>query len=591
MATRKQQGWIVPGFGLPLQWPQMQIRAFQPMLTWDNDILLGSALDGTENPYFCYTMREISMIAWMNTLTDMSGWERRIFDTEFTFEWKSAKLLTGYDVTRSMVDWCVEEVKYYVHDYTRTHIIPTIDGGVLKSDTCIPSTTRLGLTDAIATLRARHRSRIGLTDSTTQDLVDPFSFAFTWARTRTLRQGSVSRMDCISRCGQGEPVKMPPEEDCRQDEFAKYRNHMAWSRCYQWLPFDVDFDDNGKGPSRVKGYINNVHPTLNHALYRHIEVLVDDLLPLFNRTLVDLKAPGYRNQRIHLVRFGRNPFIMREPGLFRPPEQRTYNRWLNNSDQYQNSIFVDLKREYWNIGLQMILQIREINLTPSRSKCDSEEWHVQGQTNERICASAMYIYSTSNVSAIGASAPTVSFRRRIFPEEAIAAKGQITTPPFLPDIYGAKHGDPVIQTLGDVVLRENRVVVWPNVFQTRLNEFELQDKTKEGHLRILILHLVDPNRRIMSTSMVPCQRRDWWADAIRKACPPLYRLPIEIFQRIMEIMDEDSYPISVDEGERTRRDFVQERETYRRNHTAAMEGYDEWDFYGEPGFEDGVDDE
>ena len=51
MATRKQQGWIVPGFGLPIQWPQMKIRPFQPLITWDNDTLLGSALDGSEDPW------------------------------------------------------------------------------------------------------------------------------------------------------------------------------------------------------------------------------------------------------------------------------------------------------------------------------------------------------------------------------------------------------------------------------------------------------------------------------------------------------------------------------------------------------------
>lgn len=45
------------------------------------------------------------MIAWMNDLTDIPDWYRMIFDVDFTFEWKSAKLLTGYDVTRSMVDW------------------------------------------------------------------------------------------------------------------------------------------------------------------------------------------------------------------------------------------------------------------------------------------------------------------------------------------------------------------------------------------------------------------------------------------------------------------------------------------------------
>lgn len=195
----------------------------------------------------------------------------------------------------------------------------------------------------------------------------------------------------------------------------------------------------------------------------------------------------------------------------------------------------------------------------------------------------MYIYSCSNVSSTTPTAPTMSFRRRVFPEEAIAAKGEITTPPFLPEIYGAKHGDPVIQTLGDVSLKENRVIVWPNVFQTRLNQFELSDRTKEGHLRLLTLHLVDPNRRIMSTSMVPCQRRDWWAEAVRKCCPQLHRLPIEVYHHIIDIMDDGSYPIPVEVGERMKSEFKQEREMFQRKHTEALEGYDEWDFYGEPG--------
>lgn len=105
---------------------------------------------------------------------------------------------------------------------------------------------------------------------------------------------------------------------------------------------------------------------------------------------------------------------------------------------------------------------------------------------------------------------------------------------------------------------------------------------------MLTLHLIDPNRRIMSTAMVPCQRRDWWAEAVRCCWPKLYRLPLEIFARVIELMDdvEDAYPISMKEGERMRKEFVEEREMFRRKHTEAMEGYEEWDFYGEPGFRD-----
>jgi len=55
----------VPGFGLPLHWPEMQERAFQPLLPWYNDTLLFSALDATESPF-------VSLISQMLKSTDPS---------------------------------------------------------------------------------------------------------------------------------------------------------------------------------------------------------------------------------------------------------------------------------------------------------------------------------------------------------------------------------------------------------------------------------------------------------------------------------------------------------------------------------------
>ena len=54
---------------------------------------------------FCYTVRELTMLKLINELTDMPDWDRKIFDPDFTFEWKSSKLMSGKDVTRSMADW------------------------------------------------------------------------------------------------------------------------------------------------------------------------------------------------------------------------------------------------------------------------------------------------------------------------------------------------------------------------------------------------------------------------------------------------------------------------------------------------------
>lgn len=47
------------------------------------------------------------MLALMNELTDMPDWDRKIFENDFTFKWKSEKLMTGKDITRSMADWVI----------------------------------------------------------------------------------------------------------------------------------------------------------------------------------------------------------------------------------------------------------------------------------------------------------------------------------------------------------------------------------------------------------------------------------------------------------------------------------------------------
>lgn len=319
-----------------------------------------------------------------------------------------------------------------------------------------------------------------------------------------------------------------------------------------------------------------MHPTDHRALYNVSEALIDAFLPLFNRTLVDLKAPGYRNQRLHLAMIDRDPVIRLEPGAFRPPEQsgRHINDYLDECGRYDSSIFVDLKKEFWNSDIQLILQLRDIELDPKNPQYRGEPWHVQGQCNERICATAYYIYSTSNLDAD--KPPTISFRCRINPEESGLADAEMRCQPSASAMYGAKDGDPLLQELGTLTLREGRVIVFPNTFQTKFNPFSSDDKTRPAHCRIFILHLLDPNRRNMSTSLVPCQRRDWWAEEVRRTCLRLRSLPIELWHKIVEMVDD--WPISLEEAERTRAEFVQEREEFRERHTKAMIEYGEWDF-------------
>ena len=258
MASRKQRGWTVPGFGLPLRWPEMQSRRWQPLFQPDENTLLLSALDGSENPKFCYTLRELTMIALINELTDSPDWDRKAFDPEFAFEWKSQKLLQGNDVTRAMLDWCVEEAKYYVHDFLQSRIFPALDGGVIKSDDCVDKAFKVDLKKRAASLR-RAAPRVDIrASSLVVDIVDPHMFPFVFERTKTLRGGYIEPERCISSSGQGEPVKKPSDDECTEKERANYPNNNAWSNKFQWLPFDVNFPNRGAGGS----WFVNVPPSL-----------------------------------------------------------------------------------------------------------------------------------------------------------------------------------------------------------------------------------------------------------------------------------------------------------------------------------------
>lgn len=347
------------------------------------------------------------------------------------------------------------------------------------------------------------------------------------------------------------------------------------------MPFsflDVESTRLTIGPLSVSSYINSVHPTHHRGLYHVTQDLIETCIPLFDRTLIHLKAPGYRNQRMHLAMIDRDPVIVHEPGPFRPPERsgRHINRYLDESGRYDPAIFVDLKREFWNIGLQMVLEMQDIDLTAANPEFPGEDWHIQGQCNERICATAYYVYSTRNLSS--KNPPTLSFRCRINPEEGEFADGEITPPPYAPEYYGVEDGDPLVQQLGSVALREGRLVVFPNTFQVKFESFRSADESQRGFCRIAMLHLLDPNRRNMSTKLVPCQRRDWWAEELRQTCPRFGRLPLEIFDRIVESIGEGEVPISMIEARKIRDEFMHERAEFRKRHTNAMLTYGEWDF-------------
>ena len=291
---------------------------------------------------------------------------------------------------------------------------------------------------------------------------------------------------------------------------------------------------------------------------------------MLNKSLMESRAPHYQDIRLHVaVLDGTGCTISKDVREFKPPQQRTTKQFIDREERWQSWLYVDLEKEFWSRGLQMVCEVQNYDLDPDHPKYDGDNWRVQGQRNEYICASAILIYSIHNIVQ-----PQLSFRRWVWTEEAGIAYGSITEPPFAPEIYDAHTGDPCIQHIGDVTLSEGRLVTFPNIWQSRLMPIELADKGKPGNLKILTLHLIDPNRRIISTSRVPPQRRDWWAQEVRRKNPVLWRLSNEIWAQIVDAVEGN--PLSRHEAQKLRDEFVEERREFQRKHTEAMKNNLEW---------------
>lgn len=135
-------------------------------------------------------------------------------------------------------------------------------------------------------------------------------------------------------------------------------------------------------------------------------------------------------------------------------------------------------------------------------------------------------------------------------------------------VFGCEQDGPGVQIVGDVSTRQGRLLTFPNIFQHQVQPFELADKTKPGHRKVLALFLVDPHIRIISSAHVPCQQREWWADEIRFN-GALGRLPEEMVSKIVE--DVEDFPIGLAEAKELRLELMEERKVFEVNHGNQFE--------------------
>jgi hypothetical protein len=122
-------------------------------------------------------------------------------------------------------------------------------------------------------------------------------------------------------------------------------------------------------------------------------------------------------------------------------------------------------------------------------------------------------------------------------------------------IFGLEDEQALNQPLGDVITCEDRCIAFPNLFQHRVQPFQLIDPTKPGYRKILVFFLVDPTQSILSTANVPPQQRSWFLEHLH-ATPPFNKLPIELVTNVLEF---SNWPMSLEEARAAREALMTER--------------------------------
>jgi hypothetical protein len=217
------------------------------------------------------------------------------------------------------------------------------------------------------------------------------------------------------------------------------------------------------------------------------------------------------------------------------------------------SYTVELEKTWRKQGLQVIVKLASIELTPENPKYEGGSWHIEGMQNEHIAATSIFYYDVENTTE-----SSIMFRQEADLDMMSIRYEQNEHEP-LEEIFGVEslREYPAIQELGSISTPQGRLLVFPNTLQHSVEPLQLQDPSRPGHRRFLVMWLVDPHYRIVSTRNVPPQRHDWWMEAGWDHARVDERLPAELSQAIVQEVNE--WPMGMAEAKKLRLELMDER--------------------------------
>ncbi|RAL16006.1 DUF4246 domain-containing protein [Aspergillus homomorphus CBS 101889] len=619
------------------------------------------------------TKREMAMLRLMQRITEHSGWDCAVLDSDEAqlTQWyrdatEEGEGLDGHLISATTWAWCLAELRDKAEKWRETSRLLVFDSSsaVCQADVLLESqneSLKEGVQEEIKRLvphpQPRHYYRV----------VDPSLYPLVYDQSRVLIHGGRASLHNLWE-STGEPPSgaLPPHPL----DFLRHRPRRlerrpgqggpesCWSHRFQWLPCEVQFiDDADTLNLRITSYVNNLHPGKHQNLYRHLERLIASSVPSWNEILFYGNTCGCRPPRIltygceihdfqeehrlfnvlrpwphwqrqcdtykewealrdtareyiqgpeplkwkqaqplpdkpanltdlltpeewdmpnhvHLVarfkRIRRAWFNHPEPGV-----SFSYEQWKQGQSTghtihaqrisktpdplHHDHRPVQLERQFREKGLQVVVEIAHIKLTPDNPIYTGEShFHTERLRNNRITATSLYVVKCKNLTTAH-----LAFEHE---DKVHAAELEYQVPEALATVLDVDYWEwykekppRALHAFGSVPLPEGRLVSWPNTYQSRQEPFRLVDPSQPGNLTLIKLRLVDPHYRICSTQNVPPQQDDWWAAAARQAARLDQRLPPELVLSVMDHVKDWPMSAAEAEGLRTKLQFEHER--------------------------------
>jgi hypothetical protein len=324
------------------------------------------------------------------------------------------------DVTPRVMTYLVKELQWRAAIFKQKKLVNVFDG-VVKSDKLVSSVVHRDLIDACRSIELGPRPILPNADSVhTFNPVDPSLYPLVYGRTRILPDQMITRDDCISTAGKGTVIHLKSRN---KPEIGPADHPSRYHEGFQHLPCDVSLS--GKG-CQIVSYINNAHPIRDRQFYNVLKKVISKAMPLWSDSLewhklgstrIPLPAKPHRpdlDEECTCRCHNDNAYLYSDdsddtdddgnddhaewycactgflqPGDFAPGNlDRGQMRWVNSKYTVlpEPAMFeprltksVNLKRDFLESGLQVIVKLETVELTPEHPRVEESEWHLAGQ--------------------------------------------------------------------------------------------------------------------------------------------------------------------------------------------------------------------